>query len=200
MSTAKPQSSKDSLAIYVAIAFIAGFLAGAGFAVYKLEPEETTTADPQQQQGISQQQTQAIANLEEEVEAHPDRSRAWTQLANLYYDTGQYEKAVKAYETSLDINDGNADILTDLGVMYRRTGHPRKAIDAFDKAIAMDPTHEISRLNKGIVLMYDLNETEAALASWEKLLEVNPDARTGNGDSIQKFVDQIKADLAKKNE
>ena len=78
-------------------------------------------------------------------------------------------------------------MLTDLGVMYRRTGQPRKAIDAFNKAITMDPTHEISRLNKGIVLMYDLNDTEAALTSWEKLLEVNPDARTGNGDSYTKI-------------
>lgn len=200
MSTAKPKSHKDSLAIYVAIAFIAGFLAGAGFAVYKLGPEETTTAGPQQQQGISEQQAQAIAHLKEEVETYPDRSQAWTQLANLYYDTDQYEKAVKAYETSLNINTGNADIWTDLGVMYRRTGQPRKAIDAFDKAISMDPTHEISRLNKGIVLMYDLNDTEAALTSWERLLEVNPDARTGNGDPIQKFVDQVKVDLATANE
>lgn len=200
MSTAKPKSHKDSRALYVAIAFIAGFLAGAGFAVYKLGPEETPTAGPQQQQGISQQQAQAIAHLKEEVEANPDRSQAWTQLANLYYDTGQYEKAVEAYETSLHINAGNANILTDLGVMYRRTGQPQKAIDAFDKAIVMDPTHEISRLNKGIVLMYDLNDTEAALTSWERLLEINPDARTGNGDSIQKFVNQIKADLAKENE
>lgn len=200
MSTAKPKSPKDSLALYVAIAFIAGFLAGTGFAVYKLGPEEAATTGPQQQEGMSKQQAQAIAHLKEEVEAHPDRSQAWTQLANLYYDTGQYEKAVKAYETSLDINAGSADIWTDLGVMYRRTGHPQKAIDAFDKAISMDPTHEISRLNKGIVLMYDLSDTEAALSSWEKLLEVNPDARTGNGDPIQEFVDQVKADLARENE
>jgi hypothetical protein len=48
--------------------------------------------------------------------------------------------------------------------------------------------------------MYDLNDTEAALTSWERLLEVNPDARTGNGDPIQKFVDQVKVDLATANE
>ncbi len=191
MSNTNTAPRKDSLIIYVVLAFIAGFLSGAAFAVFKMGPE-TETAVTKQQSNMSEQQIQAIAHLEQEVTGNPDRFQAWTQLGNLYYDTGQYPKAVKAYEKSLELHSGNANIWTDLGVMYRRTNQPEKAIEAFDKAISMDPSHEISRLNKGIVLMYDLDDVDGAIDSWEGLLKINPDAKTGNGDSIREFVDSVK--------
>lgn len=198
MSTTNKSPQKSSLTLYVAIAFIAGFLSGAAFAIYKTGPSETTTVNSSQNT-VSDQHSQAISHLEAEVTANPDRFQAWTQLGNLYYDTGQYDKAVKAYEKSLELHSGTGDIWTDLGVMYRRTNRPQKAIEAFDKAMEIEPTHEISRMNKGIVLMYDLNDAQGAIASWEDLLAINPDAKSGNGDSIREFVEQLKQDLAKKS-
>ena len=199
MSTSNNQTSRgsitSSITLYLAVAFIAGFLSGAAFAVYKMGP--TGAVDDHNHDAVSDQQTEAISHLEAEVTANPDKFQSWTQLGNLYYDSSQYEKAVKAYEKSLELHSGTGDIWTDLGVMYRRTNQPEKAIEAFDQAVEVDPSHEISRLNKGIVLMYDLNDPKGALASWEELLRINPDARSGNGDSIRDFVDQVKADLAK---
>jgi cytochrome c-type biogenesis protein CcmH/NrfG len=196
MSNVKKTARKDSLFIYIALAFIAGFLSGAAFTVYKMgpEPEQTTTSP---QSNMSDQQIQAIAHLEQEVTGNPDKFQAWTQLANLYYDTGQYPKAVKAYEKSLELHSGNANIWTDLGVMYRRTNQPQKAIEAFDKAIAMEPSHQYSRMNKGIVLMYDLDDTDGAIEAWEGLLKINPDAKSANGDSIREFVENIKTQMGK---
>ncbi len=197
MSTATKSPRKDSLVMYVAIAFIVGFVSGAAFAVFKLGDTSGSGAVAPQESNISEQERQAIAHLEKDVTASPEKFQSWTQLGNLYYDTGQYEKAVKAYERSLELHSGDANIWTDLGVMYRRTGNPPKAIEAFDKAIAMDPAHETSRFNKGVVLMYDLNDTAGAIESWENLLKINPAATASNGESIREFVDQLKEDLAK---
>lgn len=83
--------------------------------------------------------------------------------------------------------------------MYRRTKQPEKAIEWFNKAIKMDPSHLPSRFNKGIVQMYDLKESAGAIATWEELLKIDPEAQTANGQHIHEFVDQIKADLAKTN-
>lgn len=196
MSNTKTPARKDSLFIYITLAFIVGFVSGAAFAVYKMGPETTQTATAQQS-NMSDQQTQAIAHLEQEVTGDPDKFQAWTQLANLYYDTGQYPKAVKAYEKSLELHSGNANIWTDLGVMYRRTNQPQKAIEAFDKAIVMDPSHQYSRMNKGIVLMYDLDDPDGAIEAWESLLKINPDAKSASGDSIREFVDKIKTEMGK---
>lgn len=196
MSNTKKIPGKNSVLIYVAIAFIAGFLCGAGFAVYKIGGNDTPTASTPQA-NITDQQSQAMAHLEEEVTSNPENFQAWTQLANLYFDSGQYQKAVKAYEASLDLHAGNANIWTDLGVMYRRTKQPQRAIEAFDKAIAMDPMHETSRLNKGIVLLYDQNDVKGAIAAWENLLKINPEATTTNGDSIRDFIAQLRANEGK---
>jgi tetratricopeptide (TPR) repeat protein len=205
MSTTNKTIKKDSLLMYIAIAFIAGFLAGAAFSVYKMGPSQNpaVSGQPQggpsteQQEQMSAQQTEAITHLEAEVTANPDKFSSWTQLGNLYYDTGQYQSAIKAYEKSLELHSGDGNIWTDLGVMYRRTKNPQKAIESFNKAIEIEPTHETSRFNKGIVLLYDLNDSDGAIAAWEELLRINPEAKAANGTHIHNIVDQIKADLAK---
>lgn len=198
MSNANRKTAKDSIYLYILISFVVGFISGAGFAVYKMGPLSSPAKQSQgQAAAMTEQQNHAITTLEAEVTAHPDRFESWTRLGNLYFDSGQYTKAIKAYTKSLELHAGNADIWTDLGVMYRRTKQPEKAIESFDKAISMNPQHEISRMNKGIVLMYDLGDTEGAIQAWEELLRVNPEAQAGNGESIRQFVDQVKADLAR---
>ncbi len=200
MSNANKSIKKDSLYLFVVLAFVAGFLSGAAFAIYKLSPQEKTQQQQSQTSTISEQESQAILNLEAEVTANPDKFQAWTELGNLYFDSNQPEKAIKAYNKSLELHAGNANILTDLGVMYRRIKQPQKAIETFDKAIAMNSTHEVSRLNKGIVFMYDLNDVNAAIDAWEGLLKINPNAKAGNGDSIREFVDQLKEDQTKQGQ
>ena len=73
---------------------------------------------------------------------------------------------------------------------------PEDAIKAFDQAIAADPKHEVSRMNKGIVLLHDLNDFDGAIRAWEGLLEVNPIATAPNGVSIDSMVVQLKKQQA----
>jgi tetratricopeptide (TPR) repeat protein len=81
--------------------------------------------------------------------------------------------------------------------MYRKRGKPEKAIDAFDKAIGVDPKHEASRFNKGIVLLHDLNRTNDAVEAWEELLKINPLAMAPNGQSIDELLVHIRSHLKK---
>jgi tetratricopeptide (TPR) repeat protein len=97
-----------------------------------------------------------------------------------------------AYKKSLELNPQNADVWTDMGVMYRRNGQPAEAIKAFDKAIEINPRHEISRFNKGIVLLHDLNDQENAIRAWEELLKINPIAMAPTGQSVDQLVVQLK--------
>ena len=76
--------------------------------------------------------------------------------------------------------------------MYRRSGNPQEAIRSFDKAAEVDPKHEISRMNKGIVLLHDLNDMDGAIRAWEELLKVNPVAMAPTGRSIDEMVQQMK--------
>ncbi len=177
--------------------FVAGFLAGVAFSVYKGKTIGTAPPAVVQQQEHDHTNEQAILDLEAEAAAHPENFENWIQLGHLYYDADQPEKAIAAYTKSLELHAGDANLLTDLGVMYRRTKQPEKAIELFDQAMKKDTTHLPSRFNKGIVLMYDLNNPAGAIAAWEELLAINPEAKTGSGEPISEFVEKVKADLAK---
>ena len=187
--------------VMYAILFIAGFLSGVAFTVYKTaDTVPVNVAAPEQKEHQHDEETdQAIAHLEAEVTANPDNFENWVRLGNLYFDSGHPEKAIPAYEKALEIHSGNANVYTDLGIMYRRTDQPERAVEAFEKAIEIDATHIHSRFNKGIVLMYDLDDAAGAIASWESILSIDPQAKAGNGEPIADFIERMKAERAGKN-
>ncbi len=204
MSDNSNMVKKETLIYALLIGFGIGFITGAVFAVYKLAPSTphehpTQQAQPQQVDQntgeLDQQTSAAIANLEAEVTKNHDNVEAWTQLGHLYYDSSQVEKAIKAYTHSLTLHPDNPDVLTDLGVMYRRNKQPQKALESFEKAHSINPAHELSRLNKGIVLLYDLNNPEAAIAAWKDLLIVNPQVKLNNGMPLQQAIDEIRKQM-----
>jgi cytochrome c-type biogenesis protein CcmH/NrfG len=149
---------------------------------------------PQQQQtqpDLSSQQARNILALEQEVAVNPTNVEAWTQLGNVYFDTGNFAKAINAYTKSLELSPGNPNVLTDLGVMYRRNGQPEKALASFEKAMTVAPNHEQSRFNKGIVLRYDMNDREGAIKAWEELLKINPGAMAPNGQPLSEAIKSL---------
>ena len=192
--TVNPQKSGGNLLLPCLACLVIGFIAGVAFTVYKSDPpEQPAAAAPAQQENIRQ----AILNLEATVTAKPDDHQAWVRLGHLYYDDNQPEKAIAAYSRSLELHPGDANLLTDLGVMYRRTDQPEKAIELFDQAMAMAPDHLPSRFNKGIVLYYDLGDPAGAIASWEELQRIAPEATTPTGETIAVFLAKIKDEATK---
>lgn len=193
--TTEKTVKKETMLIAIAISLLLGFLAGTIFATSRLSSSTTTgqsAAAPKQQGAtLTNEQTKAITELEAEVRKNDTNGEAWTILGNLYFDTNQVKKAIEAYSRALAILPANADILTDLGVMYRRDKQPDKAIESFDKAIQTNPRHETARLNKGIVLLFDLGRTEEALQTWQELLTMNPEAMTANGQPLRNLVADI---------
>lgn len=191
---------KQTFYITILIVFIAGFLSGVTFAIFKMSDSASVVSTPGAQQASpAGQEAQAILNLEAEVTQNPDNYNAWTQLGHLYFDSNQYNKAIGAYTKSLELHSGDANLLTDLGVMYRRSGDSAKAIESFDKAIAMSTTHEQSRFNKGIVLHFDFGKTDEAIAIWQTVLAINPNYQTGNGTSLQELINQLQEEQKNNN-
>ena len=141
---------------------------------------------------LSQERAQSIddsiAILEENAQKNSGDADAWTRLGNAYFDSDQYEKAVTAYTASLDLDPGDPNVWTDMGVMYRKSGQPDEAIKAFDRARSLDPSHTMSRYNKGVVLLHDLSDRDGAVAVWEELLEIEPNAVGPGGVSVKELV------------
>ena len=185
---------KETFLMVTLLALAVGFFGGVVFAVFKSDPKAPapSASAPVQMGTPAPAGSDRIAALERQTQADPGNVNAWTELGNAYFDSDQYEASISAYRKSLELNPGNANVWTDMGVMYRRSKNPEEAIKSFDQAIAADPKHEISRMNKGIVLLHDLNDIAGAIQAWEGLLEVNPIAMSPTGVSIDQMVIQLK--------
>ena len=188
---------KETMWLIASIALVVGFLGGVVFGVYKTGSDKpiqkSMVSQPEEKdQGASVERAAQIFQLEKMTKENPDDVASWTSLGNLYFDNGNYQKAIAAYTKSLELNPNNADVLTDLGVMYRRSGQPKKAVESFDKAAKVDPKHETALFNKGIVLMHDLNDLDGAIQAWEELVKRNPAATSPSGQSVKDLVEKMK--------
>jgi cytochrome c-type biogenesis protein CcmH/NrfG len=188
---------KETMWLVASIALGVGFLGGVVFGVYKSgtgKPmqKQMVSQPAEKDQGISVESAAQIFQLEKMTKENPDDVAAWTSLGNLYFDTGNHQKAITAYTRSLALNPDNANVMTDLGVMYRRSGKPKKAIESFDKAAKIDPKHETALFNKGIVLMHDLNNLDGAIGAWEELVKRNPAATSPTGQPVKDLVERMK--------
>ena len=186
----------ENMILFLFIAVGIGFIGGVVFSAYRTganmpaggQPSPQTTAKPP----MNLQQKQALDTLLKATQTTPDNVQAWTQLGHFYFDSGENQKAIEAYQKSLSLDGNRPDIWTDLGVMYRRAGNPEQAIEAFEKAISLNQSHEVALFNKGVVQMHDLKNPKAALASWERLVEINPQAKTPSGQLVKTMVAELK--------
>ncbi len=194
---------KNTMLLASFICLAVGFLGGVVFSAYKSGsgvpmpasiPQQSQQPQQQaaQEETITEDQAKRILALEKEVAANPDNGDSWTQLGNLYFDTSNFESAIRSYKKSLALKPNNANVQTDLGVMYRRAGQPQEAIKAFEKAIRIDPKHEIARFNTGIVFLHDLNDREGALKAWQDLVNINPAAMTPGGKPLAEMIKALR--------
>ncbi|MGD1987020.1 MAG: tetratricopeptide repeat protein [Desulfobacterales bacterium] len=183
---------KETFLMVSLLCLAVGFFGGVVFTVFKSDSRAPATSAPAQMGTPAPAGSDRIAALKRQAEANPGNANAWTELGNAYFDSNQIEASINAYRKSLELDPNNPNVWTDMGVMYRRGGKPEEAIKAFDQAIAADPKHEVSRMNKGIVLLHDLNDPNGAIKAWEGLLEVNPIAVAPNGISIDQMVTELK--------
>ena len=112
--------------------------------------------------------------MEKVVASDPTNQNAWLMLGNLYFDTSKHSDAIKAYQKYLELNPNNANVWTDLGVMYRRNGQSDEAVRRFRMAMDADPMHFQSRMNMGVVLLYDFNDTAGAREAANSVLAIYP--------------------------
>ncbi len=181
------------------VCLVAGFLAGIVYSTYKSgalgsglsgppPPGAAAAAAPR----LGPQQAERILALEKQVSGDPKDRAAWLELGNLYFDSGNPQGAIRSYRSYLELDPDNPDVWTDLGVMYRRNGEPDQALACFDRASTIDPRHQQSRFNRGIVLMQDLGRGEEAVQTWQDLVAINPDFRTPSGQRLKDVLEGMK--------
>lgn len=183
----------------VVFAFLLGILIGFSFS--SLLSEETNITRKQiiapssmpADNQINQETLAHILELEQKLIADSTNVNDWIHLGHLYFDTDQSKAAIRAYTRALELTPHNPDVLTDLGVMYRAEHLHQEALDAFEKALQLNPKHEIAQFNKGIVLYFDMKNVQEGIAAWKKLVELNPQAKAPNGTLVTEMIRELSA-------
>ncbi len=132
-----------------------------------------------------------IAELELKVAQNPDNATDWEHLGNLYFDTQQFQKSVDAYTKSLAIAPNNTNVMTDMGTMYRALGQFETALSTYDKVLAINPNHQNARLNRGVVLIFDLNRKQEGINTWKILVQKFPTITTPDGRLLSDYIKEL---------
>ena len=125
------------------------------------------------------------------LQRNPRDTSALKELGNLYYDSGVYPKAIDYYEQYLKIDSRNADVITDLGTAYFYNGDSDRALQEFNRSLAIRPNHPGTLFNVGIVKWQGKGDAQAAIATWEKLLQLYPNY--AERVKVEEFIGKAKA-------
>lgn len=117
--------------------------------------------------------TQA-APLIEKLKADPANAGLLENIGNVYYDAQQYPTAIDYYQRSLKSEPKNTGVRTDMATAYWYTGNADAAIGEFQKSLSYEPTKPNTLFNLGIVEWQGKMDIDKAVATWQKLLDTNP--------------------------
>jgi predicted TPR repeat methyltransferase len=149
-------------------------------------------ATPQLPEGHPPIDTGAIIKtLEERVVQNPKDVATRVQLANAYYDSGQWQKAIESYQKVLELDPKNVSARTDLGTAYYNTGRVKEALGEYAKSLEIDPRHEPTLFNTIIVNIQGTRDAAAAQTAWDRLKKMNPSYPGLDG--LKPQIDQLRA-------
>ncbi len=95
--------------------------------------------------------------------------------ASALRQAGRFEDAVAAYRQVLALDPTLADCWYNVGWMERRLGRPEAALAAYDEALRHGVKDEEEvHLNRGVILMDDLNRVDDAARAFNAALSRNP--------------------------
>jgi len=83
------------------------------------------------------------------------------------------EKALKAFEKVVQLNDRKDSYFYHLAVMLRQSGQAEKALPYYSKSLALDPKDKYVWKSQGMAFR-DLGRYEDAIAAYEKAIELDP--------------------------
>ena len=138
---------------------------------------------PEQMRAMGDAQAKPLLD---KLKSDPNNADLLTNIGNAYYDTQQYPIAISYYQQALKLQPQNTGVRTDMATAYWYTGDADTAIAEFNKSLSYEPNKANTLFNLGIVEWQGKMDIDKAVATWQKLLDTNP-----NYEGKQKVLDLI---------
>jgi cytochrome c-type biogenesis protein CcmH/NrfG len=112
--------------------------------------------------------------LIEKLKADPTNAGLLENIGNVYYDAQQFPTAIDYYQRALKVDPANTGVRTDMATAYWYMGNADTAIAEFQKSLSYEPNKPNTLFNLGIVEWQGKMDIDKAVATWQKLLDTNP--------------------------
>jgi len=140
--------------------------------------ESFQNVNQQPSSGIDLNSVSRINELAAQLKADPNNFDLRLQLAHLKNDAGFKDDAINLYKEYLDKFPNNADVLVDMGVCYFDLHRYDEAIPPMEKALKINPKHQIAEMNLGIVNLAKGN-IEKSKEWLQKAVDLDPNSEIG---------------------
>jgi len=142
---------------------------------------------PEQMRSMADKQA---APLLVQLKADAANAKLLAQIGNIYYDSQQYPVAIDYYQRTLQVTPKDASVRTDMATAFWYTGNADTAIAEFNRALSDEPNKPNALFNLGVVQWQGKMDIKQALASWQRLLDTNPNYE-GRA-KVAELMDQVK--------
>jgi cytochrome c-type biogenesis protein CcmH/NrfG len=136
-------------------------------------PSDGSSMQPTAEQ-IRHMADKQAAPLMEQLKADPGNARLLAQIGNIYYDAQQFPVAIDYYQRVLQATPKDASVRTDMATAIWYTGNADSAITEFNRALSDEPNKANALFNLGVVQWQGKMDIKGALATWQRLLDTNP--------------------------
>ena len=122
----------------------------------------------------------AIAAWRQVVAESPRYLKVYLQLADLYFERGEYEQAIRTYLSAIELISenqhsqpaGTANIFYNLGNSYLRAQQLEAAVSAYQQAVEINPEMISAWANMGTVLL-ETERFDSAIAACQSALKAH---------------------------
>jgi tetratricopeptide (TPR) repeat protein len=122
---------------------------------------------------------------------YPGYPGAHVNLAIIYANYSNDERAMEAIDAALAIDPDYAPALNQLGMLHRRNGNFLEAEAAYMKAVTVSPDYALAHYNLGVLNELYLQRLDSALQHFERYQEI-----VGGDEQVEKWITDLQRRVA----
>lgn len=112
-----------------------------------------------------------IKELEAQIH-HLDKAHHHSQLGDIYFQQGKFEKAETCYRNAFERDPEDVDTRAHLGQCLLRLGRPKEALPWLEQVCASHPKHDYGYTLMALAETYGvLGEKDKAMATWQHVID-----------------------------
>ena len=96
-------------------------------------------------------------------------------LGNVLSELGDYEAAIKRYQTATELDERQPMVWKNLASAYHHAGNHDEEMKCFDRALELDPRQPEALISKATSVILDFKKPKEAIPLLELALTLNPD-------------------------